>query len=367
VDLLLAQHPFTTTAAAAATAATTAEHDRSSSGDVGGRERGSHRQSGSAQPPPSPPRSSQQSQQRGLSPPRSGSDTRGRKKKFKALPMGMGAGRSSKPATSDGSVESIEETGVGGGGEGGSSSRNGVVGGSVSSGASQMSGGEGHDGAMSCEVLQGLRLEEEALRRCVVHSGDAGNSGCKWWTPGVESAAQAEGRVRELVEQQLRLSPDQDVCLVCHSHLIQSVFRLYGDHYSSTSSRSGGESSSSSASASSARSGEAMRELRERKLENCGVVALRMDFGPLFPGVDGQKEVAVGSSGRFKSDRVGASSLPWEARSSSILGGAGSAVLYDVDDDEDEEENDDEAEKAGPKYITDAVYLFGSNACKLTK
>mmetsp|Transcript_76100 Transcript_76100/g.149055 ORF Transcript_76100/g.149055 Transcript_76100/m.149055 type:complete len:204 (+) Transcript_76100:218-829(+) len=38
-----------------------------------------------------------------------------------------------------------------------------------------------------------------------------------------------------------------------------------------------------------------------------------------------------------------------------------------VDDDEDEEENDDEAEKAGPKYITDAVYLFGSNACKLTK
>jgi broad specificity phosphatase PhoE len=173
---------------------------------------------------------------------------------------------------------------------------------------------------MSSEVVAAVNSEAGLLRQVVVHPGDAGNGfGCKWWTPGVESGVVADRRVRSLVETIVKLSPDADLCLVCHSHLIKEVVRLFSPSDESRRSNSA-----------------PMKELWERKLENCGVVALRMDFGPLFPGVD------QGLSPPSPS--------PWGM----------------ANRDEDEDEDEDE-EIPGPKYITDAAYLFGSSACEASK
>jgi hypothetical protein len=105
-----------------------------------------------------------------------------------------------------------------------------------------------------------------------------------------------------------------------------------------------------------------VRELSVEKLENCGVVAVRMNFGPLGPGDCGDGPpplrpavlaagVAAGSAGSASS--VGPAGDRGEVFAP-FLGDGGEAeqlLAYDggvlVEDGE-------------PKYITDAVYLFGS-------
>ena len=58
--------------------------------------------------------------------------------------------------------------------------------------------------------------------------------------------------------------PEEDEVVVCHSHLIREIFRTFSNPKSD-------ERPSTVA------------ECCDHKLENCGVVVLHCDFGPIFP------------------------------------------------------------------------------------
>ena len=193
--------------------------------------------------------------------------------------------------------------------------------------------------------------EQAAVRVVAVHAGDAANAGCKWWTPGVDTTRDCAMRVRDLVNH-LALLPDADLVVVGHSHLIREVFRTFAgaspDNSNSNDDLDVGGSSGVSAAAQrgpgssveqhdvdtgSLRTSPVARELCDRKLENCGVVATRFDFGPLLPDYNGS-ESSSDSSSSYAGGRV----LPSPGLGLDASGGS--------------------------KYITDAVYLFGSSACK---
>jgi len=209
--------------------------------------------------------------------------------------------------------------------------------GGAGTGASAQSGQLGRSGpsgtwatnrALASAQAEAVR-EATALAAAVVHAGDAGNEGSRWWTVGVESGREGAARVRALVRH-LRLLPDRDLCMVCHSHLIREVFRTF-------------------APADPGVGGAAVRELTVEKLENCGVVALRMDFGRLLPGDCGDGPLAgpprypYGAPGHAGPEQGGGERA---AGGGSLFGGVHDCgVLF---------------EEGEPKYITDAVYLFGS-------
>jgi hypothetical protein len=170
--------------------------------------------------------------------------------------------------------------------------------------------------------------ERAAVGRVAVHAGDAGNAGCKWWTAGVETARDGAARVQELVAH-LALLPDADLVVVGHSHLIREVFRAFADAPADGDRGSGERVSGRNAG--SLRTSPVARELCDRKLENCGVVATRFDFGAVLP-----------SSSSGGGDSSGSSGSPAEKVPGRGLGAPGGTK----------------------QYVTDAVYLFGSAACK---
>lgn len=176
--------------------------------------------------------------------------------------------------------------------------------------------------------------EQAAVRGVAVHAGDAANAGCKWWTPGVDTTRDCAIRVRELVNH-LALLPDADLVVVGHSYLIREVFRTFAGATPDSSTDDHGVSSKSAepydVDTGSLRTSPVARELCDRKLENCGVVATRFDFGPLLPDLGG-------------GERSNGSSCSGEGALSSRGLGLNAG--------------------GGPKFITDAVYLFGSSACK---
>jgi len=176
--------------------------------------------------------------------------------------------------------------------------------------------------------------EQAAVRGVAVHAGDAANAGCKWWTSGVDTTRDCATRVRELVSH-LALLPDADLVVVGHSYLIREVFRTFAGATPDSSNDDVGVSSKGAephdVDTGSLRTSPVARELCDRKLENCGVVATRFDFGPLLPDLGGG-ESTNGSS--YSGE--GALSSPGLGLNAS----------------------------GGSKYITDAVYLFGSSACK---
>jgi broad specificity phosphatase PhoE len=148
------------------------------------------------------------------------------------------------------------------------------------------------------------QAEAAALAEIVVHPGDAGNDGIKWWSLGKEKTDASEERIVRLMEF-IQLLPEADVILVSHSHLIREIFRMFAPDHSPS---------------------RVVKELQEKKLENCGVVALRLDFGPLMKK---SMDDSDGSDG-------------------------------DMDDVTDVDEGE---HGIGKNLVTDAVYLFGSACC----
>jgi len=132
--------------------------------------------------------------------------------------------------------------------------------------------------------------------------------------------------------------------------LIREIFRIFGGRGESSEEDDGTPPSP------------VVVELSKRKIANCGVVAARFDFGPLL---------AESVSGLDETSAALATSVEGDPSESSEAAGALEEVPLDEEGEDEEKENEEDEDSQGvgkgPRYITDALYLFGSTAEKSKK